>query len=113
MENSILKIYLSSTDKHGSTLLYEHIVEEARKYGINGATVYRGVMGYGPSSKHINTSRFWELTEKLPIVIEIIDVNEKIRSFYKFISEDIEKAAKGCTVTIQPIDFFYQRNGKS
>lgn len=74
--HSVLKIYASSTDRLGSGLLYETVVYRAREAGISGATVYRGVMGYGLSS-HIHTSKFWELTEKLPVVVELIDTEEK------------------------------------
>lgn len=83
MESSILKIYISSTDKTDTDLLYEHIVRKAKEHGLSGATVYRGIMGYGPSSKHINTSKHWELTEKLPVVIELIDSTRLSTSFTK------------------------------
>ncbi len=76
-EHSILKIHASTTDRMGSKLLYQHIVELAKEKGITGATVYRGIMGYGSSSK-ISSSRFWELTEKLPVVIELIDRTERL-----------------------------------
>ena len=71
-ESSILKVYASTTDRVGSKLLYEYIVELARDKGISGVTVYRGVMGFGLSSQ-ITSAKFWELTEKLPVMIEIID----------------------------------------
>lgn len=112
MENSILKIYISSTDKIGTDLLYELIVQKAKAYSISGATVYRGIMGYGPSSKHIHTSRFWELTEKLPLVIELIDTTEKINNFYDVIEEDFQQLQKGCLITIEPIDIKLYKIGK-
>lgn len=103
MENSILKIYISSTDRIGTDLLYELIVQKAKTFGISGATVYRGIMGYGPSSKHIHTSRFWELTEKLPLVIELIDNTEKLNEFYDLIEKDFQQLQKGCLITIEPV----------
>ena len=57
----------------------------AKEKGISGVTVYRGIMGYGQSSKHISTSKFWELTEKLPVMIEIIDRTDLLEHFYKII----------------------------
>lgn len=112
MENSILKIYISSTDKIGTDLLYELIVQKAKAYGISGATVYRGIMGYGPSSQHIHTSRFWELTDKLPLVIELIDTTDKVNNFYDEIEEDFQQLQKGCLITIEPIDIKLYKTGK-
>ena len=110
-KQSILKIHASTTDKIGSKLLYQHIVELARKKGITGATVYRGIMGYGSSSK-ISSSRFWELTEKLPVMIELIDTTEKLESFYTEIEEDLLNMPKGCLVAIEPATILLQKQGK-
>ena len=108
--NAVLKIYASSTDRFGSKLLYEHIVQKANDHGVSGATVYRGIMGYGQSS-HINSSKFWELTEKLPVMIEIIDTAETIENFYKLIEADLHKMPKGCLVTIEPVTVKLQKPG--
>lgn len=108
--NAVLKIYASSTDRFGSKLLYEHIVQTANDRGVSGATVYRGIMGYGQSS-HINSSKFWELTEKLPVMIEIIDTTETIENFYKLIEADLHKMPKGCLVTIEPVTVKLQKPG--
>ncbi|MDP4238886.1 MAG: DUF190 domain-containing protein [Bacteroidota bacterium] len=110
-ENSILKIYASSTDRLGFELLYEHLVVLAKEKGIAGVTVYRGIMGFGLSSTRISSSRFWELTEKLPVVIEMIDKTEVLESFYKSIENDLKSISKGCLVTIHPIDIKLQKTG--
>lgn len=107
---AILKVYASSTDKLGSRLLYEAIVYKAREAGISGATAYRGMMGYGLSS-HIHSSKFWELTEKLPVVIEMIDTLEKIESFYSMIEADLSALPKGCLVTISPVEIKLHKGG--
>jgi uncharacterized protein len=99
---SILKIYASTTDRIGSKLLYEHIVNLAKEKGISGVTVYRGVMGYGLSS-NISLARFWELTEKLPVMIEIIDDTEVIERFYYLIEADLIRMPKGCLVIEEPV----------
>ena len=109
--HSVLKVYASSTDKLGSQLLYEAIVYKAREAGISGATVYRGMMGYGLSS-HIHSSKFWELTEKLPVMIELIDRQEKIESFYSMIEADLSALHKGCLVTISPVTVKLHKPGK-
>ena len=110
-KNSLLKIYASTTDRIGSDLLYEHVVVAARREKITGVTVYRGIMGFGPSSIHIEQSRFWELTEKLPVVIEIVDKTEILENFYLLIKEDLQKVPKGCLVTMQSIDVKLQKSG--
>ncbi len=110
--HSVLKIYASSTDRLGSGLLYEAVVYRAREAGISGATVYRGMMGYGLSS-HIHTSKFWELTEKLPVVIELTDTEEKIREFCALIAPELQTLPKGCLVTVSPVEvILHKRGGK-
>ena len=108
--HSVLRIYASSTDRLGSRLLYEEVVLRAREAGISGATVFRGVMGYGLSS-HIHSSRFWELTEKLPVVIEMIDTEEKIEKFYSVLGPELESLPKGCLVTIAPVEVRIHKHG--
>ena len=109
--NSILKIYASTTDKIGSRLLYEHIVQLARDKGISGVTVYRGIMGFGLSSD-ISTARFWELTEKLPVMIEIIDSTQVLEDFYSLIEPELKTMPKGCLVLIQPITVKMHKSGR-
>lgn len=114
MENentSVLRIYVSSTDKYEGKLLYEHIVYLAKEFEISGATVLRGIMGYGASTKILSV-KLWEITEKLPIVIELIDVSSKIKKFYKEINYILEKSGKGCLVTTQDIGVKMYKPGK-
>ena len=109
-QQSILKIHASSTDRIGSKFLYQHIVELAKAKGIKGATVYRGIMGYGSSSR-ISSSKFWELTEKLPIVIELIDKTEMLEAFYSGIEQELYDMPKGCLVTLEPVKLMLQKKG--
>lgn len=102
-DHSILKIYASSTDKIGTRLFYDYIVHIAKENGISGVTVFRGIMGYGSSSKHISSSKFWELTEKLPIMIEMVDHTKALEDFYTLIKPVLVDMPKGCLVTIEPI----------
>lgn len=104
MENSlqvgILRIYISSSDQFNQSPLYEHIVFQAKKEGIAGATVLKGIMGYGASSI-IHSYKFWEITDKVPTVIELVDDINKIRDFYGLIKDTLEKMRYGCLVTLQ------------
>ncbi len=68
-------------------------------------------MGYGSSST-ISSSRFWELTEKLPVVIELVDTTEKLKSFYKEIEEELIHMPKGCLVYLEPAQILLQKKGQ-
>jgi len=110
-QNSILKIYASTTDKIDTRLLYEFIVFKAREEGISGVTVFRGIMGYGSSSK-ISSSQYWEMNEKLPVVVELIDKTEQIERFFKKIKPDLMNMPKGCLVLMEPTTILLQKSGK-
>ncbi len=110
-DKSILKIFASSTDRVGSKIFYEYIVHEARDFGITGATVYRGIMGYGSSSR-ISSSKFWELTEKLPVTIELVDDTSKLEDFFHQIEPKLMAMPKGCLVTIEPVTVMLLKQGK-
>lgn len=111
ISQSILRIHASTTDRIGSKLLYEYIVELAQESGISGATVYRGIMGYGASNK-IHNSKFWELTEKLPVVIELVDKTEILQAFFKGVEQDLYDMPKGCLATLEQLSIIMQKKGK-
>ena len=94
-----LRIYISSTDKHEHSPLYEVIVYAARRHGLSGATVLKGIMGYGASSE-IYSNKLWEITEKIPLVVEIIDEPQKIDSFFESIKPLFENIGKGHIITV-------------
>lgn len=79
-EAELLRIFIGESDKHDGKPLYEAIVEAARRTGLGGATVFRGVMGFGAHSR-VHTSKVLRLSEDLPIVIEIVDSTQKIEGF--------------------------------
>jgi uncharacterized protein len=95
-----LRVYISSTDKFEHKPLYEVIVYAARSNGISGATVFRGIMGYGASSE-IYSDKLWEISEKVPLVVEIIDEPQKIDSFILTIKPVFENLGKGYIVTVE------------
>jgi PII-like signaling protein len=79
-EGYLLRIFVGERDKHGGRPLYEWIVLQARAAGLAGATVLRGLMGFGLSSR-IHTAKIERLSEDLPIIIEIVDTREKLEGF--------------------------------
>lgn len=107
----LLRIFVSSTDKFEHKPLYEEIVYAAKKFDITGATVIKGVMGYGASSQ-ICSQKLWEVTEKMPVIIEIIDEEEKIEKFTTVIIPFLDNSGKGCMVTIEDAFIILSKKGK-
>jgi uncharacterized protein len=79
-ESLLLRIFIGESDRHGGHPLHEAIVLKARELHLAGATVLRGAMGYGKSSR-LHTSKILRLSYDLPVVIEITDSEEKINAF--------------------------------
>jgi uncharacterized protein len=77
---SLLRIFIGESDKYQGDPLFKVIVLKAREHHLAGATVFRGPMGFGKTS-HLHTSGILRLSFDLPIVIEIVDSEEKIQSF--------------------------------
>src|SRR5437016_14626156 len=84
----LLRIFIGESDRHGHQALYEAIVMRAREVHLAGATVLRGPMGFGKSSR-VHTSKIIRLSMDLPLVIEIVDSEEKINSFLPLLDEMI------------------------
>jgi PII-like signaling protein len=77
---TLLRIFLGESDRFDGQPLYEAIVLAARRNGLAGATVLRGPMGFGASS-HLHTAKILRLSADLPMVIEIVDTEEKVKAF--------------------------------
>lgn len=107
----VLRIYTSSTDKLKHTPLYEMLVYAARRYGMAGATVHKGVMGYGGSSV-VHSSKFWETNDKLPMVVEIIDEASKIEAFAEVIKPYLDSVRYGCLVTLEDAKVVIHKTGQ-
>ena len=85
-EGKLLRIFIGESDKHGRKPLYQAIVEMLREEGMAGATVLRGIEGFGATS-HLHTARILRLSEDLPIVIEVADTAERIEAIMPKIDE--------------------------
>lgn len=96
----LLRIFIGENDKLGPIPVYEKIVIAAREYKLAGATVYKGIMGFGANSV-IHTSKVFRLSEDLPLVIEIVDSEEKINLFLPYLDEIIDKSNCGGLITIE------------
>ena len=95
-EGQLLRIFIGETDKHEGQPLYEWLVIKAKEQGLAGATVLRGLMGFGANSR-IHTSKILRLSLDLPIVVEIVDAPEKIKGFLSY----IETVVKEGLVTLE------------
>ena len=106
----LLKIFVSSTDVVDHALLYESILRKAKAYGLAGGTAVKGAMGYGISSE-LRNSRFCELVEKFPVVVECIDTADKIDGFIESILPWLEHQPKGCLVSTQDVTVYLAKKG--
>lgn len=107
-DSKLLRIFVGEIDKIGHQPLYEAIVFAARKEGLAGATVLKGIMSYGATS-HVHTAKLIDVSEDLPIVIEIIDHHEKINAFVEVASALLEKAGCGGLITIEKAGMLYYK----
>jgi PII-like signaling protein len=89
-DGSLLRIFIGEADKHQGKPLYEWIVLQAREQGLAGATVLRGMMGFGANTRQIHTFRFDTLSEDLPVVVEIVDTSEKLDAFVQLIEPHLQ-----------------------
>ena len=85
----LVRIFIGESDQWRGKPLYEAIILEARERGIAGATMLRGLMGYGAASR-IHTAKILRLSEDLPIVVEIVDGEDKIAAFLPVVQEMVQ-----------------------
>jgi PII-like signaling protein len=115
MENNpnakLLRIFVGESDKSGQQPLYETIVFEAKKHSLSGATVTRGIMGFGANSK-VHTTKLFEISADLPLIIEIVDTEEKIRDFIKTVELLFEQTKSGGLITIEKAEVIRYKAGK-
>ena len=107
-EATLLRIFLGESDRWKHQPLYEAIVLKAREMHLAGATVLRGPMGFGKSSR-LHTAKILRLSMDLPVIIEIVDAEEKIQSFLPVLDEMM----KGGLVTLEKVKVIHYRAGES
>jgi PII-like signaling protein len=106
-EGQLLRIFIGESDRWKGKPLYEAIILKAREMGIAGATMLRGMMGYGGASR-IHTAKILRLSEDLPIVVEIVDSKEKITALLPTIEEMVQEGL----VTLENVRVLQYRSGK-
>ena len=103
----LLRIFVGESDKHEGIPLYDWIVREARERGLAGATVLRGLEGFGAHSR-LHTAKVLRLSSDLPMVIELVDRAEKIEDFLAAIDDVIIEGL----ATIENVDVRIYRSGQ-
>lgn len=89
-EGMLLRIFIGETDHHNGKALYEQIVIRARELNLAGATVTRGIMGFGADSR-MHSAKLLRLSEDLPIVIELVDTKENLDKLLPFLDETVQE----------------------
>src|ERR1043166_718356 len=89
-EGYLLRIFIGESDRHEGKPLYEWSVLKAREEGLAGATVMRGMMGFGAHSR-MHTFKIERLSQDLPIIIEIVNTREKLLKFLAMVDDEIEE----------------------
>jgi PII-like signaling protein len=106
-EGKLLRIFVGEQEAHQGKPLYQWLVEEARNKGLAGATVLRGMEGYGAHSR-LHTAKVLRLSIDLPVVIEIVDTEEKIEAFLPIVDDVIPEGL--ATVERVEIRFYRSRD---
>lgn len=107
-EGELLRIFIGESDRWHGKPLYEAIVQKAREQGLAGATVLRGLEGFGADSR-MHTAKILRLSEDLPIVIEMVDKPERIQSFLPELDEMVEEGM----ITLEKVQIIAYRAGNS
>jgi PII-like signaling protein len=107
-EGKLLRIFIGENDKHDGLPLFEWIVRTAREQGLAGATVLRGLAGFGAHSR-LHTAKILRLSDDLPVIVEIVDTEEKIEAFLPLIDAAIVEGL----ATVEKVEVRFYRSGKA
>ena len=89
-EGMLLRIFIGESDSYEGKALYEQVVLKAREMNLAGATVTRGIMGFGADSR-MHTAKLLRLSEDLPVVIELVDTEDNLNKLLPFLDEVVEE----------------------
>ena len=106
-EGRLLRIFIGESDRHENLPLHEWLVRKARENGLAGATVLRGLEGFGANSR-LHTAKILRLSSDLPIVVEIVDTTEKIEAFMAIVDDAVREGL----ATLEPVEVRLYRGGE-
>lgn len=110
-QSKLLRIFLGEADRIGHQLLYEVILTTAKEKGLAGGTALKGIMSFGASTR-IHRARLIDLSDDLPIVVEIVDTAEKIDAFIDVVNNLFEQCGRGGMITVEKVDVLYYKGKK-
>lgn len=105
-EGTLLRVFIGEADTHKGKALYEAIVMKARELNLAGATVFRGIMGYGAASR-IHSMKLLRLSEDLPVMIEIVDSAGNVEKILPFLDETVQEGL----ITMEKVSVIRYRSG--
>lgn len=103
-EGHLLRVFIGESDNYEGLPLYEWIVQKAHEHGLAGATVLRGLEGFGANSR-LHTSKFLRLSSDLPVVVEIADTRGKIEEFLPLVDEAVTEGL----ATLEKVEIRFYR----
>jgi len=106
-EGVLLRIFIGEDDHHEGRPLYEWLVLQAREAGLAGATVLRGLEGFGANSR-LHTAKVLRMSADLPVVVEIVDTREKIDAFLPVVDQAVEEGL----ATLEKVEIRFYRGTK-
>jgi len=103
----LLRVFIGESDRHGGQPLYTAIVERARKAGLGGATVFKGIEGFGGHSV-VHAARVFDMSTDLPVLIEMVDSEEKIRAFIPVLDDLVHEGL----ITLETVEVIRYKSGE-
>ncbi len=106
----LLRVFVGESDRAGHVPLYEAIVREARAAHLAGATAWRGMLSYGATAR-IRTAKVLDLSTDLPMVVEIVDEEAKLRAFLPTLERLFDESRSGALVTLEKVEVIRYKPG--
>lgn len=106
----LLRIYIGSNDRYRNVPMYEALIQRAKEMGIAGCTIIRGIQGFG-ASHDISKARILRLSENLPLLIEIVDTEERVRQALDEFEKMIDEGGKGVLMTMETVEILHYKKG--
>jgi uncharacterized protein len=108
-DSKLLRIFIGSTDHLKHQPLYEAIVFAAKKNGLAGATIIKGIISYGASTL-VHTAKLIDISVDMPIIVEIVDLEVRINDFVGIVSDMMEEANCGGLITLEKAEVLYYKS---
>lgn len=108
----LLRVFVGADDRYKGRPLFEAIVLRMREIGMAGATVLKRVEGFGANSRVLKTARLLRLSEDLPVLVEVVDSEEKIEQAVAVIEDMLEEVGCGSMMTLEKVEIIRYKPGE-